>query len=160
MKWIACFKTKGVCPGSHGTKDQLMIDKMVGLDCKTRRKNLAVYWINFQKAYDSVPHTWIREVLKLYNFHLVIQSVLTNSISKWKTDLTIDGEFMTSINIQCGIFQGDYLSPLLFCLAMNPLSELHAIANTRYGYSVKSKCKIQHLFYMDDLKLFARMKRI
>ena len=38
---------KGVRPVSRGTKDQLMINKMVGLDCKT---NLAVCWIDFQKS--------------------------------------------------------------------------------------------------------------
>ena len=75
-------------------------------------------------------------------------------MSSWKTDLMINGVYMTSIDIQCGIFQGDSLSPLLFCLAMNPLSEL--ISDSKYGYSVKSHCIVQHLFYMDDLKLFAK----
>jgi len=54
--------------------------------------------------------TLIREGLKLYKFHPVIQSVLTNLISKWKTDLSVNGEYMTSINTQCGI---DCLSPLI-----------------------------------------------
>lgn len=61
---------------------------------------------------------------------------------------------MTCIDIQCGILQGDALSPLLFCLAMNPLSQL--ISATRYGYTVKSQQLVQHLFYMDDLKLYAK----
>jgi len=64
---ILALEQKDMSPGSRVTKDQLMIDKMVGLDCKRRRTNLAVCWIDFQKAYDSVLHTWIKEVLQLYN---------------------------------------------------------------------------------------------
>jgi len=134
---IIAPEQKGVYPGSRGTKDQLMIDKMVGVDCKARRTNLAVYWIDFQKAYDSVPHAWIVEVLKLYKFHPLIRSVLLSFMSNWNTVLSVDGEFMACIDIRCGIFQGDALSPLLFCLTMNPLSEL--ISATRYGYTVKSR---------------------
>ena len=48
------------------------------------------------------------------------------------------------------------LSPLLFCLAINPISEL--IANSRHGYSIKSKFGICSI-YMDDLKLFAKNEK-
>ena len=43
---------------------------------------------------------------------------------------------MACVNINCGIFQGDSISPLLFCLALNPLSEV--IKATKFGYTVKS----------------------
>ena len=56
------------------------------------------------------------------------------------------------ININSGIFQGDSLSPLLFCLALAPLSTL--LNSTKHGYEAKKR-KINHLFYMDDLKAYA-----
>jgi len=31
---------------------------------------------------------------------------------------------LSDVSIKCGIFQGDTMSPLLFCLALNPLSYL------------------------------------
>lgn len=31
---------------------------------------------------------------------------------------------LLEVSVQCGIFQGDTLSPLLFCIALNPLSTL------------------------------------
>ena len=63
-----------------------------------------------------------------------------------------------NIKIKRGIFQGDSLSPLLFILAINPLSNL--IKNLENGYRInarneKKAKKIFHLFYMDDLKLYA-----
>ena len=53
----------------------------------------------------------------------------------------------------CGIFQGDSLSPRLFCISLITLSI--QLDNAGCGYQIISK-SINHLFYMDDLKLFAR----
>ena len=54
-------------------------------------------------------------------------------------------------NINSGIFQGDSLFPLRFCLALAPLSTL--LNSTKHGYEVKKR-KINNLFYMDDLKAY------
>ena len=57
------------------------------------------------------------------------------------------------IKIKGGIFQGDSLCSLLFCLALIPLS--NELNNMGYGYKIFDQT-INHLFYMDDLKLFAK----
>lgn len=57
------------------------------------------------------------------------------------------------IRIERGIFQGDSLSPLWFCLALNPLSTL--LEGSGLGYRLRRGGQIiSHLLYMDDLKLF------
>ena len=61
------------------------------------------------------------------------------------------------IKIKTGIFQGNSLSPLLFCMCVDPLSKLLNISKT--GYKLKEQEKeitISHLLYMDDLKLYAK----
>ena len=58
------------------------------------------------------------------------------------------------IKIQCGIFQGDSLSPLLFCICLIPLTEQLKRLNTGYE-EYTTKTNISHLLYMDDLKLIA-----
>lgn len=50
-------------PGGRGPKSQLLIDKMVCVDSKKRRTNLVVAWMDFQKAFDSVPYPLLLEVL-------------------------------------------------------------------------------------------------
>ena len=42
---------------------------------------------------------------------------------------------LSEVSVKCGIFQGDTLSPLLFCLALNPLSYL--LYNLK-GYKISS----------------------
>ena len=78
-------------------------------------------------------------------------------MKNWKTTLNLHhaNGALTSrpININSGIFQGDSLSPLLFCLALAPLSTL--LNRTNYGCEAQNG-KVNHLFYMDDLKTFAK----
>jgi len=59
------------------------------------------------------------------------------------------------IQIRRGIFQGDSLSPLLFCIALFPLT--NELNRADCGYQVHgTERKISHLLYMDDLKLLGR----
>ena len=66
------------------------------------------------------------------------------------------------IKIKRVIFQGDSFSPLLFCLALVPLSwaelaELAELATSGYGYKTSNtSAPISNLFYMDDLKLHSK----
>ena len=54
-----------------------------------------------------------------------------------------------------GIFQGDSFSPLLFCLALVPLTS--ELAATGYGYKITNAGDtISNLFFMDDLKLYSK----
>ena len=56
-----------------------------------------------------------------------------------------------------GIFQDDSLSPLLFCMALNPLSM--ELCRSGYGYWISTghgetanRQLVSHLLYMDDLE--------
>ena len=50
---------------SRGAKDQLLIDKTIPHDCRKRHTNLGMASIDFKKANDMVPHSWILESLEL-----------------------------------------------------------------------------------------------
>ena len=39
----------------------------------------------------------------------------------WKTSLEVNSRLVAQVNIKCGIFQGDALSPLLFRIGLNHL---------------------------------------
>jgi len=56
---------KGRHPGSKGCKDQLMISKAIYEDCRRRNKNLSIAWIDYQTAFDSVPHIWVEKSIEL-----------------------------------------------------------------------------------------------
>jgi hypothetical protein len=81
-------------------------------------------------------------------------------MEKWNTRLhlkTKQGVIQSQpIQIRRGIFQGDSLSPLLFCIALIPLTS--KLNRTECGYRIYgTDRKISHLFtYMDGLKLLRR----
>ena len=58
------------------------------------------------------------------------------------------------VEIKRGIFQGDSLSPLVFVLALIPLSLILRKTKAAYEFS-ESKVKFSHLFFVDDLKLYS-----
>ena len=115
-------------------------------------------WIDYQKAYDLVPHSWILEALGMVGVADGIRRLLCRSMTKWTTNLECGGKHLASVNIQRGIFQGDSLSPLLFIICLVPLSVL--LRETKHGYNLTrtSSGRINRLFYMDDLKLYGRNK--
>lgn len=43
----------------RGAKYLLLIDKVVIHNSKRRKSNLIMVWIDFRKAYDMVPHSWM-----------------------------------------------------------------------------------------------------
>ena len=146
---------KGCRKNSRGTKDQLMIDKMVMKNCKRRLTNLCVAWIDYKKAYDMVPHSWILACLRMFKLADNVFNLIENSMSSWTVDLTSGGEMLGQVKIKRGIFQGDSLSPILFVLTMIPLSIV--LNNLKVGYLLgRNRGKLNHLLFMDDLKLYGK----
>jgi len=85
-------------------------------------------------------------------------------MKQWRLQMTIayqSSKVTTDpINVRRGIFQGDSLSPLLFCLALQPIST--ELDRGRTGYKVNvgpEALVINHQLYMDDIKLYGKSPR-
>ena len=140
----------------YGCKDQLMINNVILENCKKKKKNLSTAWIDYKKAFDGVPHSWILACLRMYKINPILTTFIEASMRQWKTNMVLvheSGVLETGlISIKRGIFQGDSLSPLLFTMSLNPLSQ--KLQKTGYGYQLDKQTKINQLFYVDDLKLY------
>ena len=148
---------KGCRKGSRGAKDQLLIDKAVLKEARAKKRCLSMMWIDYRKAYDMLPHSWILESLRLTKVAKNIKDLLEGSMPDWKTVLTANGETLGEVSIKRGIFQGDSLSPLLFIVAMIPLTMLLKRENLGYHFGPEKKL-MNHLLFMDDLKLYGKNK--
>ena len=69
-----------------------------------------------------VPHSWIIECSDLFGVAENIKSLLVNSMEKWKVMLCSGNSEIGKVEIKQSVFQGDSLSPLVFVLALIPLS--------------------------------------
>ena len=137
--------------GSRGTDDSLYIDRAVIKEVKSRNKNLAMAWIDYKETY-IVPHSWILECLDLFGVAENIESLLVNSMKRWKVMPCSGNSELDEVEIKRGIFQEDSLYPLVFVLVLIPLSLILRKAKAAYEFS-ESKEKIDHISFIGDLKL-------
>jgi hypothetical protein len=102
-------------------------------------------WIVYQKAFDRVPHSWIIKSLELIGINNKVIAFTKKAMTYWRTRmrLHVENELIGTedIKIQCGIFQGDSLSPFLFCICLIPLTEQLIRLNTKYEEHI-TKTKI------------------
>ena len=127
-------------------------------NCKRRKTNLEMAWIDYKKAYDILPYSWILDTLQLIGVAQNIQRLVGGSMKNWRTTLMSNGQNLGDVNIRRCIFQGDRLSPLLFVVCLIPLSVI--LRKTKGKYQLRKEDEsINHLLFMDDLKLYGSDER-
>ena len=102
--------------GSRRTNDLLYIDSAVITEFKSRKKYLAIAWIDCKKTYDMVPHSWIKECLELFGVVENIKTLLVNSMEKWRVMLCAGNSELGEVDNKQGIFQGYSFFFLFFFL--------------------------------------------
>lgn len=118
-------------------------------------------WIDYKKAFDSVPHDWLIKALEIIKVDKKIIAFLKHSMLSWSTRVSLStpgGTIVTdTIPILRGIFQGDAFSALWFVICMNPMSNL--LKDTDLGFQIRANrttlYTLNHLAFMDDFKLYA-----
>ena len=115
---------------------------------RTNRKIFAAF-LDIKKAYDSVPHAKIVERLRDAGVKEEIVRIVADLLSHRTT--TVYG---STVNIGRGVPQGDPLSPLLFIIMMQPMSEMLA-SIPEGGVVLPGGLTIKDLLYADDVSLLA-----
>ena len=142
-----------------GTVDNLIIDRMVALDCHRRERSLSAAWIDVRKAYDTVDHRYLLEVLEVHRFPNWLIATIKNLCRCWNTRVTTQTkngkETSNTISFERGLPQWDALCSRLFTLCLNPLAWKLA-ATEGYKMSKPINAKITDVLYIDDLKVYAQ----
>ena len=128
----------GFVPGrSCSTQLLKVIDEWT--EALDKGKSLDVIYLDFAKAFDSVPHK--RLILKMSAYG--VRGKLLNWIENFLTDrwqrVTVMGESSEWSRVSSGVPQGSVLGPLLFLVYINDLPEM-----------VRSSAKV----FADDTKLY------
>ena len=105
-----------------------------------------------------VPQSWIINCLKICKISHEVINFMDKTMKTWRVELIAGGKGLAETKTQRDIFQGDTLSPLLLLIAMMPLN--HILRKCTAGYKLsRSLEKVNHLMYMDDIKLFAKNEK-
>ena len=99
-----------------------------------------VIYLDFQKAFDKVPHT--RLLLKLHSYGIrgPILAFIYHYLTNRKQRVLINSSYSMWVNVLSGIPQGSILGPLLFTIFINDLPD-----------NMTNLCKM----FADDTKIIA-----
>ena len=67
---------------------------MILRNSRRRKTNLHVTWIDYKKAFDSLPHIWIAKCLEIVGVSGNIRRFLSVAMASWQTVLT--GKYLTT----------------------------------------------------------------
>ena len=80
---------KGCIKNSQGCKEQLVTDSVVLKQAHKENRNLYIAYIDYRKAFDSVPHSWFIHVLQIYKIDPQIINSLQQLMKKWTNTVQV-----------------------------------------------------------------------
>ncbi|XP_074270813.1 uncharacterized protein LOC141594715 [Silene latifolia] len=115
---------------------------------------------DMSKAYDRLNWNFIRGVLSYLNLPDSMVHLIMSTIETVSYEILINGAPMEIVEPCCGIRQGDPLSPYIFALCTEVLSQMILYAqdcNLIKGIKIcKNGPEISHLLFADDSLFFLR----
>ena len=110
--------------------------------------------MDIMKAYDSVSWEFLIDIMDVLGFPPNLKKWITACVTTPKYSINFNGESVGFFDGARGLRQGDPISPYLFVLVMDTLSQLlhHNINIGPFNYHWKcDKLNISHLCFADDL---------
>ena len=87
-------------------------------------KSVICVFFDLSKAFDSLPHDLIIESLVRVGVNGALLKWFCNYLSNRRQSVVLQGTSSPPVNVTSGVPQGSILGPLLFILALNPLTNL------------------------------------
>nr|GEU55362.1 putative RNA-directed DNA polymerase, eukaryota, reverse transcriptase zinc-binding domain protein [Tanacetum cinerariifolium] len=131
----------------------LILSEMMAWHRKNK-KQLMVFKVDFEKAFDSLKGDYLDLVMVKFGFGCKWRAWIKGCLRNARSSVLVNGSLSKEFEIFRGLRQGDPLSPFLFILAMEGL---HAIVSKAANLGI-FKCTslgannlcISHLMYADD----------
>ena len=77
---------------------------MILTNFRRRKTNLHVALIDYKKAFDSLPHSWIAKCLEIVGVSGNIRQFLRVAMASCNTVLTVNGQVFDYVHIRIAIF--------------------------------------------------------
>ncbi|KAF7802375.1 ribonuclease H [Senna tora] len=131
--------------------------------CKRTKGGWVTLKVDLQKAYDKISWSFLHDVLEYMNFPPLWKQLLMQCVTTTSMRVKVNGELSDWILPSAGLRQGDPLSPYLYVLCANVLSNhLISAQNNKSIQGIKiarGAPNINHLMYADDILLFFKANR-
>ncbi|KAI0492194.1 hypothetical protein KFK09_026461 [Dendrobium nobile] len=120
------------------------------------KKGMMAVKLDMEQAYDSMGWTTLRHILRWYGFPTVFSNLLLECVVDVRFSVIINGKNSEWINAQSGFRQGCPLSPYLFIMCFQLITNSLEQRGKSLGIQISSEGpKITHLLYVDDALIFS-----
>ena len=148
-------------PGRKGLDNMIIVQELIHtMSTKKGSQEYMAIKIDLEKAYDRLEWHFVRDVLNLYNLPQDTVKLIMSYISSSSILVLFNGGQLDPFLPSRGIRQGDLLSHYLFILCMEVLGFLIVDQCSSHLWdpikSSQSGPSFSHLFFADDLVLFAK----
>ena len=111
-------------------------------------------WIDYRKAYDIIPNSWILQSLELVQVSENIVEFIRKSMKNYNTNSTSCGEYLSNILISEETHFRQTTVIVTICACMIPVTQI--LRKVKSGYTLKNTEKLNNLLFMDGLKIFVK----
>ncbi|PKU68359.1 putative mitochondrial protein [Dendrobium catenatum] len=121
-------------------------------------KGLVSIKLDMEQAYDSMGWPSLNKVMQYFGFPNLFSKLIMECVQNPTFSILINGKPTNCTNAKCGFRQGCPLSPYLFILCSQLLSNA-IIRKESFGVWISHNSpRITHLLYADDVIFFAEAK--
>ena len=106
-------------------------------------KDICAVFLDYRKAFDSVPHRPLIEKLKGVGLNPHIIAWLSDYLTSRKQRVVVDGSISSSTEVLSGVPQGSILGPLLFLIYIDGITKVKLSNNSRL------------VLYADDVLIYS-----